>query len=70
MLDEPGRGQEVPVMGDDIRRIPVLRFTPEFYREVGALERRMDRALGRSRRNGKTAKRCAHGRTQRTRRKR
>lgn len=57
-------------MGDEIVRIPVLRFTPEFYREVGALERRMDRALGRSRRNGKTAKRHSHGRTQRTRRKR
>lgn len=57
-------------MGDEIGRIPVLRFTTEFYREVGALERRMDRALARSRRNGKTAKRHSHGRTQRTRRKR
>lgn len=49
-------------------RCRVLRFTDEFYRQVGALERRMDRALARSRRNGTAAKRYAHGRTQRTRR--
>ena len=57
-------------MGDEIGRIPVLRFTPEFYREVGAFERRMNRSIARSRRNNKTVKRYAHGRTQRTRRKR
>ena len=57
-------------MGDEIGRIPVLRFTPEFYREVGAFERRMNRSIARSRRNNKTVKRYAHGRSQRTRRKR
>lgn len=48
----------------------VLLLTPEFYREIGAIERRKARALARSRRNNKTVKRYAHGRTQRTRRKR
>lgn len=57
-------------MVDDVRRIPVLRFTDEFYREIGVLERKMARAYERSRRNGATAKRYAHGRTQRTRGKR
>lgn len=47
----------------------VLRFTDEFYREIGVLERKMARAYERSRRNGATAKRYAHGRTQRTRRR-
>lgn len=51
-------------------RIPVLWFTPEFYRKIGVLERKMARALARSRRNNGTVKRCAHGRTQRTRRSR
>lgn len=56
-------------MGDEIR-IPVIRFSDEFYREIGVLERKMARALARSRRNNETAKRHSHGRTQRTRGKR
>lgn len=39
-------------------------------REGWSYFRRVRKAEARSRHNGKTAKRCAHGRTQRTRRKR
>lgn len=39
-------------------------------REGWSYFRRVSKALARSRRNNRTVKRCAHGRTQRTRRKR
>lgn len=42
-------------------------FGEELLREVAALTRRKARNLAISKRNNKTVKRCAHGRTQRTR---
>lgn len=53
-----------------IWEIEVSLFGEELLREVAALTRRKARNLAISKRNNVTVKRCAHGRTQRTRRKR